>query len=90
MPKRHRNRSAKPKPPVGENASRSARSVSLFGAICPACGKRGYASRQAAKQGAVRIYPGARMRVYQCGSLWHLTSADAVSAAEYREHQVKP
>ena len=52
---------------------------------CAACGKRGYASRDQAEKAARLLHPGERMRAYQCGPLWHLTSQDAATAAWYRE-----
>jgi len=85
MPKR--SRSAKPKPAAGENKARSAQSIGWPAVTCPVCGKKGYASRQAAKQAAVRIYPGKTMRFYQCGTLWHMTSVDSGTTAQYREWQ---
>ena len=83
MPKR--NRSSSPKPSAGENASRH--TESMFTATCPGCGKRAYASKQEAKRGSARIYPGVRMRFYQCGPWWHMTSQDAATTAQYREQQ---
>lgn len=64
--------------------------VSAPVARCPACGKWGYCSRQVVKRAAVRIYPGSRMRFYQCGPLWHMTSQDAETAAQHRERQAGP
>jgi len=37
---------------------------------CPQCGKSRYPSRAAAR----KVSPGRRLRVYQCGDCWHLTS----------------
>ena len=54
-------------------------------ATCGDCGKHGYVSKQQAKQAARSLYPGTRMRVYRCGTLWHMTSHDAAAAARYRE-----
>jgi hypothetical protein len=52
--------------------------------ICPACGKRSYGSKQLAKQAARVLYPEARMRVYSCGRVWHMTSQDAETVAAQR------
>jgi hypothetical protein len=81
MPKR--NRSSSPKPSAGEKAPR--RTEFMPAATCPDCGKRAYASKQEAKRGAARIYPGVRMRFYQCGQWWHMTSQGAATTARYRE-----
>ena len=59
-------------------------------ATCPVCGKRGYNSKQEAKGAAKLLYPGSRMRVYECGTLWHMTSQDAETTAQCRERQVRP
>ena len=83
MPKR--NRGSRPHPPIGKRANRGGESV--FVATCAACGKRGYTSKQEVKRGAARIYPGRTMHFYQCGTLWHMTSADSGVMAEHRERQ---
>ena len=63
---------------------------------CPACGKRCYPRRKAAKLAARRLYPGKHMRAYQCGEFWHLTSRlarqkeAARSAARLRAGQGSP
>jgi hypothetical protein len=41
---------------------------------CPRCGKNRYPSRAAARKAARMVSPGRRLRVYQCGEYWHLTS----------------
>jgi hypothetical protein len=41
---------------------------------CPQCGKNRYPSRAAARKAARILSPGRRLRVYQCGEYWHLTS----------------
>lgn len=74
MPKRNRS---KPRPNALE-----AKAL----AVCAACGKKNYASKQDAKRGAARIHPGIRMRFYQCGPWWHMTSQNSDVTAWYREH----
>ena len=55
---------------------------------CPDCGKKGYTSKRNAKRAADSLYPGQRMRLYQCGQdLWHMTSQGAAATAQYREWQ---
>ena len=54
--------------------------------ICAECGKRGYSSREQAKDTGRQLHPGARLRIYKCGPLWHLTSQGA-SATEYYRSQ---
>lgn len=39
---------------------------------CAGCGKRRYTSRVIARRAARSLYPGARMRAYQCGQWWHI------------------
>jgi uncharacterized OB-fold protein len=41
---------------------------------CAECGKSRYPSRAAARKAARMVSPGRRLRVYQCGDYWHLTS----------------
>lgn len=55
-------------------------------ATCPECGKRAYTSKKSAKHGAAVLYPGDRMRVYQCPGTpwWHMTSQDADRVAKFR------
>jgi hypothetical protein len=38
---------------------------------CLVCGKRSYASRQAAKRWMKRLYPEDRQSVYRCGMVYH-------------------
>ena len=59
--------------------------------ICPECGKRAYTSKATAKAAARRVYPGARMRAYNCPGTpwWHLTSQDAAHTARMREHAAR-
>lgn len=60
-------------------------------ATCPRCGKRAYTSKASAKRTAKWLYPGDRMRVYQCPGTpwWHLTSQDAVKVAETRARRYR-
>jgi hypothetical protein len=53
---------------------------------CP-CGKRAYTSRAVARRAARVLYPGRKMRVYECPAApwWHLTSQDAGRVAWWRE-----
>ena len=52
-------------------ARHSHRTAQLPIATCPDCGKRAYTSKGSAKNSARVLYPGQRMRVYQCGPWWH-------------------
>lgn len=52
--------------------------------ICPECGKHSYTSKQQAKRSARVLYPESRMRVYECGGMWHMTSQDAEATAGQR------
>lgn len=54
---------------------------------CPECGKLAYTSKTTAKAGARRLYPGARMRAYNCPGTpwWHITSQDAGHTARMRD-----
>lgn len=54
---------------------------------CPVCGKKRYSSRQAAKRDARRLFPGDRMRVYQCGTSWHITSQTTQQVTEWRAYE---
>ena len=56
-------------------------------ATCPGCGKQAYTSKGAAKAAARRLYPGVRMRAYQCTGTdwWHLTSQDAAHTTRMRD-----
>lgn len=38
---------------------------------CVVCGKRSYASKQAAKRAMKRLYPEDRQSVYRCGDFYH-------------------
>jgi hypothetical protein len=53
---------------------------------CP-CGKRAYTSRAVARRAARILYPGVRMRTYECrsGPWWHLTSQNARRVAWWRD-----
>lgn len=51
---------------------------------CPACGKRCYPRRKAARLAARRLYPGKHMGEYKCGDFWHLTSQPARRKARER------
>lgn len=53
---------------------------------CPACGKRAYDTRTIARRAARMLYPGYKMRVYQCHDTpwWHLTSQTAARAEKMR------
>lgn len=71
--------------------ARRTRDISRFGlATCADCGKRAFVSKRAAKRSAAVTFPGQRMRVYQCGEWWHLTSQDAARTAEMRERVREP
>ena len=51
---------------------------------CPACGKVRYYTRKAARA-ARRTIPGSHARrVYACGEFFHLTSATAAQARQWR------
>ena len=54
---------------------------------CPACGKKAYNSKTNAKHAARRLYPGRKMRIYNCPGTpwWHLTSQNAARAAAWRD-----
>ena len=57
-------------------------------AACPGCGKQAFTSRKVARRAAPILYPGQRMRAYQCGETpgwWHLTSRPAAKAAYWRD-----
>src|SRR6266700_1900629 len=41
---------------------------------CAECGKTRYPSRAAARKAARMVSPGRRLRLYQCGDYWHMTS----------------
>jgi len=41
---------------------------------CVECGNVRYPSRAAGRKAARMVSPGRRLRVYQCGDYWHLTS----------------
>lgn len=53
--------------------------------VCPRCGlsKQSFATRRKAKDVA-RLVEGKKLRVYQCGPYWHLTSAPAEAVARGR------
>ena len=51
---------------------------------CPACGKRSYATRSAARLTARIAHPGRRLRAYRCGDRWHLTSQSTRRTAWWR------
>jgi hypothetical protein len=53
---------------------------------CP-CGKRAYTSRAVARRAARIVYPGRKMRAYECRAApwWHLTSQDARRVAWWRD-----
>jgi ribosomal protein L32 len=65
--------------------ARSPRAAMPAVSACPDCGKVRYPSRRAAKQVAMRVYQDRRMRAYQCGGFFHLTSGTAAAAAWHRE-----
>lgn len=76
----------KPKKPYRAAIGRRSHIAQLLPvATCPDCGKRAYASKASAKNGARSLYPGQRMRVYKCGPWWHLTSQDAARTAEEKD-----
>lgn len=79
-----------PKPYRADIARRSHTSQLLPVATCPDCGKRAYASKASAKNGARLLYPGQRMRVYKCGPWWHITSQDAARTAEMKDRLADP
>jgi hypothetical protein len=58
--------------------------------ICPDCGKRRYRSKRAAREFARVTFPGARMRTYECGDFWHVTSQDAEEAEFWRDRTYGP
>jgi hypothetical protein len=47
---------------------------------CADCGKKCYPSRKMARAVARILFPGQRMRAYECGGAFHVTSQDADSA----------
>ncbi len=51
---------------------------------CGACGKKSYPSRKMAKAVMRILYPGRKMRVYDCGEGFHATSQSAATAARER------
>jgi len=53
---------------------------------CAACGKKCYPSRKMARAVARVLFPGRRMRAYECGGEFHVTSQDA-DAAELGRRQ---
>jgi hypothetical protein len=57
---------------------------------CPVCGKKAYETRRVAERDARRIFPGATMRVYVCGQLWHLTSESAKETAARKDRLATP
>jgi hypothetical protein len=58
--------------------------------LCPECGKVCYSTRRYARRAGRTIFPGRRLRVYQCGDYWHHTSADAEVTASLREKNLSP
>jgi hypothetical protein len=54
---------------------------------CHDCGKVRYASRTKARHAGRVLYPGTRMRAYECGTWWHLTSASAKKTVWFREQR---
>ena len=65
----------------------SRRSRALDGSVCPACGKIRYYTRHGAKTDAARVRGrgGPKLRPYECGGFWHLTSQPAAALTWYRE-----
>jgi hypothetical protein len=62
-------------------------------ATCPACGKQAYTSKASAKRAARIIYPGTRMRAYNCDRdrrWWHLTSQNAARTEQMRDYYAPP
>jgi hypothetical protein len=74
------------------NAARQARfnrpdlpaKATCYPLSCPECGKHCYRSRKKARLAASQLLGRSGQRAYQCGDWWHLTSADADSAASFR------
>jgi hypothetical protein len=56
---------------------------------CEVCGKQCFDSQRSAKSAAPRIFPGKKMRFYQCGDYWHLTSVPADTMSMYRERDFR-
>ncbi len=54
---------------------------------CPECGKKAFTSKENAKAAATVLYPGRKMRTYNCHgtSWWHMTSQDAARTTEMRD-----
>jgi ribosomal protein L37E len=60
----------------------------LPASTCAACGKQSYSSKKNVKAAAARLYPGDRMRVYECepaSGRWHMTSQPADVTAAHRD-----
>ena len=56
---------------------------------CAACGKYSYLSRRDATRAARQRprRPGSKLRPYQCGAYWHLTSQPTGTLTGWREWQ---
>lgn len=87
MPNQYRKRGGKQPPGktraararAGDQAERWRNKSGHSIGPCPACRKQAYRTKDAAKAAAKLLYPGEKLRIYQCRNTiwWHMTSQDA-------------